>query len=158
MIYVPHSIGLIIATCYKCASNSITNTFKAGGTKNINLSAVIELKRANWKVVGVVRDPIDRFESAYNFFQYGQCGSFPTGKYENIKAFTDDVLNGIEDDHWMPQSSLLRECDIFADLETIPIILKENSVGHVEKATYRLDELKEFYINDYSIRGISWES
>jgi len=157
MIYVPHSIGLIIATCYKCASNSITNTYKTGGTKNINGAAVIELKKSNWKVVGVVRDPLDRFESAYNFFQYGQQGKFPTGGYTDIKEFTDAVLNGVSDDHWLPQSGLLKECNRYADLESMPITRRENKVQHIEKVTYRLDELKAFYSGDYKIRGALWE-
>jgi len=156
MIYTPHSIGLIIATCFKCASTSINNTFKAGGTKPLNYEAVVALKRSNWKVVGIVRDPIDRFESAYNFFQYGQCGNFPTGKYSNIEEFTDAVLEGVSDDHWTPQSKLLKECDRFADLEGLQLSRRENTNSHKEKVSHRLEELKKFYINDYDIRGGIW--
>ena len=156
MVYITHSIGLIIATCFKCSSNSITNEFKAGGTKPLGYNAVIELKKSNWKVVGIVRDPIDRFESAYNFFQYGQQGNFPNGEYKNIEEFTNKVLAGVKDDHWLPQSAQLLNCDRFADLETLTLDRQQNAVKHIEKARWRLDELKAFYANDYKLRGGSW--
>lgn len=156
MIYIPHSIGLIIATSHKCASTSINNCFHVEGTKPLSFQAVLELKKSFWKVVGVVRDPIDRFESAYNFFQYGQCGNFPTGRYLGIREFTDAVLSGVEDSHWQPQSELLLGCDRYADLETLKLDRHQNAVGHKELATYRLDDLRSFYVNDYKRRGNSW--
>lgn len=155
-MYIPHSVGLIIATSPKCASTSIGNEFHVRGLQHISLEAVIELRKSFWKVIGVVRDPIDRFDSAYNFFQYGQCGNFPIGKYKNIKEFTDAVLSGVEDDHWKPQSDYLKECDRFVDLESFPLGRKENSVKHQEKSIYRSGELKDFYANDYKIRGFQW--
>tara|TARA_R110000823_G_scaffold265406_1_gene385357 strand:- start:178 stop:651 length:474 start_codon:yes stop_codon:yes gene_type:complete len=156
MIYVPHSIGLIVATCFKCASSSIGNEFKAGGTKPISHDAVVALKKSNWKVVGIVRDPIDRFESCYNFFQYGNQGNFPERKYKSINEFTDAVLSGVEDDHWKPQSKLLLKCDRYADLETLNITRHQNAVDHKETIDYRLEELKAFYAGDYKLRGDSW--
>jgi hypothetical protein len=155
-MYVPHSTGLIIATSPKCASTSINNCYHVEGTKPLSLAAVIELKKSFWKVVGIVRDPIDRFESAYNFFQYGQCGNFPTGKYSNIREFTNAVLSGVEDDHWAPQSKVLKKCDRYADLETLPLDRKQNTVKHIEKATYKIDELKILYADDYNLRGNTW--
>ena len=157
MIYVPYSIGVIIATSPKTASTAINNCFKTVNIKSLSYQAVIELKKSNWKVIGVVRDPVDRFESAYNFFKYGQCGNFPVGNFENIQDFTDAVLNGVKDEHWLPQSDLLNVCDSYVDLENIPLKRKENSVAHTEVANYRLDELKNFYAKDYKIRGGSWQ-
>ena len=157
MIYVIHSIGLILAVSRKAASTAISNCYKTVNIKEPTLEAVIELKKSNWKVVGIVRDPLDRFESAYNFFQYGQCGNFPTGKYRSIREFTDEVLGGVVDEHWLPQSGLLLACDRYVDLETLPLDRKENSVDHTEKADYRVDDLMGFYAADYSLRGSSWQ-
>ncbi len=157
MIYMPHSIGLIIAASPKCASTSISNEFHVPGLKSLDIKTVAGLREVFWEVVGVVRNPIDRFESAYNFFKYGQCGNFPTGKYQNINEFTDAVLSGIPNEHWTPQSDLLLECDRFVDLESFPLSRRENGVIHKEKATYRLKDLKEFYANDYKIRGFQWQ-
>ena len=156
MIYAYHSLGTILATTPKCASTSIVNEFRIANTKELRKDLVDKLQKSRWKVVGVVRDPIDRFESAYNFFQHGQCGKFPTGSYENIEAFTDAVLAGVYDEHWEPQSNLLKECDNYADLETLPLQTKENAVNHIDLVTYRLDELKAFYASDYKIRGSAW--
>lgn len=156
MIYIPHSIGLIIATCFKCASNSITNEFKAAGVKPLSHNAVVELKKSNWKVIGIVRDPIDRLESAYNFFKYGQQGNFPTGQYNDIKDFIDAVLAGVTDEHWRPQSSMLLLCDKFADLETMNISKLQNTSPHYEKVEHRIEELNNFYSQDFVLRGGAW--
>ena len=157
-MYVVHSIGLIIATSPKCASTAINNEFKVNGTNHINLEAVRELKKSNWKVVGVVRDPIDRLESAYNFFKYGQTDNFPVGKYRDINEFIDSVLAGVVDEHWQLQIEILLECDRYADLESLPVMRKENSVQHTEKVNHRIDELNTFYSKDYEIRGEQWLS
>ena len=72
MIYIPHSVGVILAISNKGASTSIRNEYYVAGLKPLNLQAVRELRKSFWKVLGIVRDPIDRFESAYNFFKYKQ--------------------------------------------------------------------------------------
>lgn len=157
MLFIPFSVGVIIATTHKTASTAINNSLKVRNVSSLSLEAVIELRKSNWKVIGVVRDPIDRFESAYNFFKYGQCGNFPTGEYESIKEFTDAVLNGVTDTHWQPQSEQLPYCDTYVDLESYPMRYRENSVNHTESATYKLLELKEHYKGDYIIRGNTWQ-
>ena len=148
MVYLPYEIGLIIATCTKCASTSIRD--EIGGFKFEPLTpvAVIELKKSRWKVVGIVREPIDRFESAYNFFQRGQQRQFPNGKkYENINHFVDSVLFGDADEHWLPQAGQLGLCDGFVDLENFPLSLKVNGVERVEKVERKHEELEEYSIN-----------
>jgi hypothetical protein len=156
MSYEIHSVGRIIATSPKVASTAIGNFYKTVNIKSLTAAAVVELKKSNWKVTGIVRDPIDRFESAYNFFQYGQCGNFPVGRFENINSFTDAVLAGVSDEHWDAQSGLLTVCDNYADLETLELPLVENAVVHREAADYRCDELMEFYKQDYKLRGSAW--
>lgn len=155
-MYVIHSIGLIVATSRKCASTSINNELKVNGVKPLTIDAVKVLKESNWKVVGVVRDPIARFESAYNFFQYGQCGNFPTGRYKSIVEFTDAVLSGVLDEHWQPQSEILIECDRYVDLEDFPLSRHENAVWHQEIVSYRRDDLASIYSEDAKIRGGKW--
>ena len=156
MIYAYHSLGTILATTPKCASTSIVNEFRLDNVKELRKDTVDKLQESKWKVVGIVRDPLDRFESAYNFFKYGQCGKFPTGNYGSIKEFTNAVLAGVKDEHWIPQSSLLTGCDTYADLETLQLQTRENTLKHTELVTYRLDELKAFYESDYNIRGSAW--
>tara|TARA_R110000851_G_scaffold327999_1_gene498177 strand:+ start:1771 stop:2247 length:477 start_codon:yes stop_codon:yes gene_type:complete len=157
-MYIPHSVGLVISVSQKCASTSISNAFHIEGLKPISAEAVAELKKSFWKVVGVVRDPIDRLESAYNFFKYGQCGTFPDNQqFDNIEAFTDAVLAGLLDDHWSPQNIVLGECDSYADLESLPIGQRLNACEHREKATYKHKELEQYYSKDFMIRGDKWE-
>lgn len=156
MLYIPFSIGIIIATTHKTASTAINNSFKVRNTSSLSLEAVKELKKSNWRVVGVVRDPVDRFESAYNFFKYGQQGNFPIGSYENIQEFTDAVLSGKSDTHWQPQSEQLTICDSYVDLESFPLRYRENCINHTESAKYRLLDIKEHYRSDYEIRGNTW--
>ena len=157
MFYIPHSIGLIIAVSPKCGSTSFRNEYHIPGTRPLSLVAVQELKKSFWKVKGIVRDPIDRFESCYNFFQHKHNGGFPLGKkYKSLEAFTDAVLSGDTNPHWQPQSEMLQECDTYADLETVPLKHHINKNEHKERAVYRLRELKEFYAQDYKIRGGTW--
>ena len=157
-MYIPHSLGVIISVSQKCASTSINNAFYVEGLRPLSSEAVVELKKSFWKVVGIVRDPIDRFESAYNFFQYGQCGTFPDGhRFDTIEAFTDAVLGGLLDDHWAPQHVVLGECNSYADLESLPITQRLNVCGHREKATYKYQEIEHYYSKDFTIRGDKWE-
>lgn len=157
MFYIPHSVGQIIAVSPKCGSTSFRNSFHVAGTRPLTFEAVKELKKSFWKVCGVVRDPIERFESCYNFFQHKHNGGFPNDKkYLSLKSFTDAVLAGDTNPHWQPQAEMLKECDSFADLETVKISNHLNKSEHLERAVYRLDELKQFYKNDYRIRGGKW--
>jgi len=77
MFYIVRKIGDIIGVCTKCASTVMVNGFYNDGMGLLSNVAVIELRKSGWKVTGVVRDPIDRSESAFNFFQHGQTGLFP---------------------------------------------------------------------------------
>ena len=156
-MYIPHSVGLIISVSPKCASTTIRNTFHVEGTRPITPLAVSELRKTFWKVVGVVRDPIDRFESAYNFFQHKLNGCFPNDtRFKDMESFTDAVLSGLSDDHWRPQCDIIGSCDRYADLETLPLGEKLNVSEHKEKITYRLDELKVYYSRDFKVRGNLW--
>lgn len=159
MIYVPASIGLIIGACHKAASTSLQNEYRVPGLKRLTNLAVIELKKCGWKCVGLIREPIERLESAYNFFQYGQCGQFPNGaEYTSIRHFIDSVLNGHADSHWLPQSEQLLLCDTFVDLESFKLATTENRTKHLEVVNYRLDDLRRYYAGDYAIRGNVWQS
>lgn len=156
-MYIPHSIGVIISVSQKCASTSISNQFHVEGIRPITETAVVALRESFWRVIGIVRDPIDRFESAYNFFKYGQCGKFPEDrKFNCIEDFTDAVLNGFADVHWSPQAEVLGLCDKYADLESFPLEIHENSCKHKEIALHRRHELEQYYSDDYSIRGSVW--
>lgn len=158
-MYIPTSVGVIIGTCTKSASTSLANQHRVPGTKRLTNLAVIELKKCGWSCIGLVRDPIERLESAYNFFQYGQCGRFPNGaEYTSIGHFVDSVLNGHIDAHWAPQSEQLILCDNFVDLESYPLDRTENRTKHLEVVKYRIDELGRYYAGDYAIRGNQWQS
>lgn len=158
MFYIPHSVGLIIAVSPKSGSTSIRNDLHVDGARPLSRKAVVELKKSFWKVVGIVRDPIDRLESCYNFFQHKHNGGFPLGKYDGQESFIDAVLNGADNPHWLPQSSMLDLCDRFVDMESYPIVNHINKNKHLESITYRLDDLKHFYKEDFKLRGNSWLS
>lgn len=160
MAYLPISVGQIIGVCPKSASTSLINQHHYPNLENLSNVAVIELKKSRWKVTGILRDPLDRFESAYNFFKYGQCGGFPSGKkYENISHFVASVLNGDKDEHWLPQTEMLILCDDFVDLETYPLERKENAHKHIEVLSAKDSAmLKEYYSADFAQRGNAWGS
>ena len=154
MLYIPYKVGEIIGTCTKCASTSIANEFLPPQLNKLTSIAVVELKKSGWSVTGVIRDPIDRLESAYNFFQYGQQGIFPNGKrYESITHFVDSVLSGDADEHWLPQAGQLVLCTDFITLESFQISRTENSSEHIEKIANRSSELVEYYMADIALRG-----
>lgn len=158
MIYLPISIGNIIGTCHKSASTSLENEYRVPGIKPLTNLAVIELKKSHWKCSGLLRDPLVRLESAYNYFQYGQCGVFPnTQRYETIEHFIDSILNGHSDSHWLPQTEQLVLCDKFYDLESFPLQSTVNQFNHIEKINYRVDDLKQYYAGDYEFRGNTWQ-
>lgn len=158
MFYIPHSVGLIIGVCPKAGSTSLRNDLHVPGTRPLSITAVQELKKSFWRVVGVVRDPIDRFESCWNFFQYKHNGDFPAGQFKSIEDFTDQVLDGLENPHWLPQAQQLTECQSFVNLETFPLINHENKNEHIERASFRLDELRAYYKEDFNLRGGVWVS
>ena len=158
MMYLPIELGVIIGVCTKCATTSILDEYHVRNLKPITAIAASELKKSGWKVIGIVRDPIDRLESAYNYFQRGQQGFFPDlKKYVSIDHFIDSVLNGDTDKHWETQAGQLLLCDTFVDLETFPLSRHVNSVKHQEKIEYKMTELLNYYMADTVLRGGTWQ-
>lgn len=160
-------LGTVISFNLKCASHSLQqeaqvrcNKYKRN-LRPLTLVGVQALKQAGWDIVGILRDPAERLESAYNFFQYGNGflgggGKFPNGKrYTNIDNFVTGVCQGHDrDPHWNIQKEVLILCNTFCDLEDVPMSRHVNSCEHREKLTDTHKEMiSEFYIADYELRG-----
>jgi hypothetical protein len=122
------------------------------------------------KVVHVfVRDPMDRLKSAYQFFRKAppiQKSARIRRKKITWEEFVDAVLDGVENPHWRPASYGVDKVE--AEGSTVVPHLFENigreyPFGELpyknesrEKVkvdlTYRLDEVKAFYADDYNLR------
>lgn len=155
MFFVP-AVGKIVGVCQKAASSSLANQFHVPGLNEITELAVIELKKSGWDAVGIIRDPIDRLESAWNFFKYGQNNHEYVRPFETIEQFVDALLRGVKNPHWDQQVSQLAVCNRFVRLEDFPLTVCENSCDHQDVIAHRVNELRMFYAGDFAARGVSW--
>lgn len=157
--FVIESIGHLIGVVPKSGSTMLLNRYHRPGLDALNIECAAMLKRAGWKISAVFRDPIDRLESAYNFFKHGDGkGYLRFGTPSSIREFIDAVLAGLRDRHWIPQYDLYSLNARFLPSACIPLNSfpnVENGTIHVESVDgYRLEELRKFYSSDLSfMRG-----
>lgn len=149
---------------------AITCTEKAGATSiNSALSRCRkitpqQIKQRNLTTRIYLRHPITRFASVYAYFAAN--GNFQVqpsraryvlDHHPTIEQFTDAVLNGVENEHWLPQLAQ-HEIDIdqihrFEDInKTWPTgyPLGHYNKGRIEKPEiiYKLNDLQEYYRQD----------
>ena len=142
----------------KAGATSIMNALQRARCKRV-LPEQIEqlgLRTRLW-----VRHPIERFASVWAFFT--PVGSFPRprsrahdymAQHPTIEQFTDAVLDGAENEHWLPQLAQHVPIDEVLQFETInetfPVPIEHMNKGQIEKPeiTYRLDELEIYYGED----------
>jgi hypothetical protein len=157
-MYCFANVGTIYAAAPKCASTAIANLFHVPNVDTIGAPLAAQLKAHGWEIVGVIRDPIDRFESAYNFFAHTNPGTYePFGSPQDIYQFADAVLDGLGDPHWMPQSDYLTHEGAFLPTRCIPLesldMPVENTSNRVESlGGYREADLMGFYASDLRLR------
>lgn len=121
-----------------------------------------------------LRDPLERLESCFNYFQGTLQGQWPkpynerTGRLVEIKPqtleeFLDIVLRGCWDKHWAPQTALWRADDLtvypFEDLGLVMSALGapdrrvNESKGEKTGVTHRRDELEDLFRVDLELRA-----
>lgn len=155
----PHNPRQIIGVCNKAGSTSARNYFRIPNLKPLTDILVSEARICNFEIFGLLRDPLDRIESCYNFFKHNQGGVFPNcAQYKNFEHFLDSVLKGAPDSHWSPQCGQIMLCEKFYDLETYPLQVRKNVAEHIEKIppSY-IRDLKIYYAADYAKRGNKWQ-
>jgi hypothetical protein len=166
VIYVPFNRDIVIATP-KCGQTSVRN---AGGPHH---QVPIQNVQYYERVIAFIRDPLERLESAWNYFS----ATFPTfpsawiAKQKRMKVLTPATLelfinlildDGWVDKHWYPQSALwkVEPTDVipFEDFNETMIALgrtpKHDNPSKGEKTgiTHRVPELEEFYKEDFNRR------
>lgn len=161
-MFVCKSIGHLIAVAPKCASTSIANQFHVPNLDPVGPECAALLKRSGWTIAAVVRDPIDRLESAYNFFRYGSVGQHAEfGSPRTIFDFADSVLSGLPGDHWEPQARAFYCGDAllpteFVRLEDFCCSRRDNKNAHTERiGDYRSADLADYYAEDMRMR--TWQ-
>lgn len=148
---------------------AITATEKAGFTsiqyalhRCLRLTAEM-VKQRGLRVRIYVRHPITRFASAYAYFAPNDNypiqpsrAAYHLAKWPTLEAFTDAVLEGMENEHWSPQ---LAQHEIVDDVQRFENIndtwpaqwpLGHYNKGRIEKPkiTYRLSDLEDYYEDD----------
>lgn len=106
-----------------------------------------------------LRDPIERFYSAFKFF-YGLLHSttsyegFNLNKASSFEKFTDFALDNV-DPHWQQQSDFITDNNtlIINEYEMLkPIENAINASKHIEfNKSYRLNDIRAYYSSDYKL-------
>ena len=154
---------------------AITATEKAGWTsiqQALSAARCLRLTASMVQQRGLrtrlyLRHPITRFASAYAYFAPND--NFPIqpsraayclADHPTLEAFTDAVLAGMSNEHWLPQlAQHTLAIDEILRFETInrtfPVTIGHYNKGRIEKPkiTYRLADLEEYYAEDLA----AWE-
>ena len=150
--------GIILGWTEKAACTSITRSLMAHKRRRYSAE---ECLRSDIPSYLVLRHPIERFQSIFAYFYGRWTEQHGIPRDSTLEKFTDHVLRGAEDPHWLPQvqqhslnGQLVTDyvCRL-PDLEKIwpkNIQLRRENVGRIEKSpiTYRLDEIEEYYRAD----------
>jgi len=111
-------------------------------------------------LIGFVRDPIERLQSAWRYFS--PCGQAGIPKGCSWPQFVDAVLSGeMVNHHWMSMEGWYRTENLyrFEDLRRIWESIKLPPLGHhrvsdhsMPTPNYRVEELREIYAYDLELR------
>lgn len=171
------SDSVCVAAIPKAGSTAIGNAGMCTPIKGEQVKSYLEWNAISRRVV-FLRDPVDRFRSAFSFaYWLDKAGSsndlVPPGffaeagdEYRCYEKFVDFVLDsGAENEHWKPQEWLIRRSSFlanefydFRDISpwfwftfgiSVPV---ENAAKRIAPwSTYRLGEVAEYYSRDYSL-------
>ncbi len=157
--FVFESIGHLIGVAPKSGSSAIINQCHRPNLDAVGIECAALLRQAGWKITGVFREPIDRLESAYNFFKYGGGRGYAAfGNPATIREFIDAVLAGQQDRHWTPQHDLYSFSGKLLPHKCVPLegfARVENATTHIEcVGDYRITDLRRHYAKDFEV--MSW--
>ena len=135
--YYEYAPNQLVGTTLKVGHNSLAKMAKREGWKTKD--------RDDEELLMLVRDPMDRLRSAYQFFtQRLQCE-------QTWEEFVDNILAGNRNNHWIPQTvhhenpTRYMEFDKFLDVQ-------ENASKEVDVPwEYRYEELLEYYEDDWKL-------
>ena len=158
----------VIARTPKVGQTSIAHTL--GGQIQVPLSEIGEFDRR----IVFVRDPIERLESTYHYFDKKQ-GSWPNAfsnrqdariqhRPQSIEEFIDLILDHAWlDKHWVPQSWLWEQIpdpdyigfeDFGKTFRSLGFQIKHENSSGVKRSgiTHRIPELEALFAGDLAIR------
>ena len=150
-VYYQVSPTLVIGSTEKAGSRSIRHALR----RCFRLSGDM-VRARGLRARLYLRHPLTRFASAYAYFTAN--GHWPTRRqFESIEEFTDAVLAGCENEHWLPQlAQHTVEFDEICRFESIDeswptaYPLGHYNQGRLEKpaVVYRIQELEKYYQED----------
>lgn len=151
--------GTIIALTEKAGCTSMRQTLKRK-----RVGQLVDLNQAKlhqYPIRLYLRHPIQRFVSAWRYFypsQFPRESGIPA--HAPIEKFIDDVLRGVENEHWNPQLAMYSGCNI-AEIYQFERVndtwpsewpLEHLNASHfsvrVPDVIPRHDELRQHYIED----------
>jgi hypothetical protein len=99
------------------------------------------------RATAFIRDPIERLKSAY---------SIPGA--ESWEWLVDQILSNERDPHWIPQAEQLGVADTFLPFELLGEFVRPHfhkSTPREIDASYRITELRNYYVADYWLRALT---
>lgn len=149
-------------TAFKIKPDVAVCVCTKGGFNSMRMLGVERLSKADAKAQGVkvvmyIREPIERLKSAWAMYtglkEFPRRDDLPTWE-----QFIDLVLDGYSEQHWSSQVAQHDFYDEARRLENIdttwdgPTVGRENK-GMYPKPTkeYRLNDLKNYYKDDYKV-------
>ena len=146
---------------------AIGATEKAGATsimfalRRLRRLSPLQVRQRGLRTILYLRHPIARFASAFAYFAPNDNypiqpsrAAYKLAAHPTIEAFTDAVLEGMTNEHWMPQLAQHIPIDDVRRFETInetfprPIDHRNKGRAPKPRIIYRLSDLEEYYKED----------
>lgn len=140
MAYYLHS-GKAILAIPKCGSESL-----ACGTR------LADDEAARLDRIAFIRGPFSRCVSGWSFFRGQPQSSLHLAKWED---WVDRVLSGEDNEHWRPQASFITDERVlpFEQFGMFVRFHEHRSMWAAFDPGYRLEELRQYYKDDFALRG-----
>jgi hypothetical protein len=117
--YAVHNLRKIVCTTQRAGSTSMVEALGPAQAdskvEKIEATRVMTYRKEGWPVLMWLRDPLERFASAYAIFGAGRiplARDIATMKYRTPHLFADAVFQ-YPDAHWHPMTKLHRYGDTF---------------------------------------------
>lgn len=124
--YAVDNLRKVVCTTQRAGSTSMIEAMAPAHAKSkvrlIDVAEVLKLRELGWPVLLWLRDPLERFASAYAIFGAGRiplARELATLKYRTPKLFADMVFL-YDDAHWAPVSRLHSNRDEFLPTRVYP--------------------------------------